>query len=307
MTTSSPQTGNAGGPEPAGSTAGGPAATGRPSTPLLRLLELEPLGGPRYRAPSGSFGGRATVFGGQLLGQTVMAAAAGDSGKRVRQLHTVFARAGAADSPVEFDIAPIHTGRTLGSVTITARQGERTLCRSLVLLDAGEPDVFRQAEPMPAVPGPEDLADAGWAEPGSRTRLTDPTLDLDVTGPNGPPELGVWVSWPGLAPAASPTVHAAAATWYTDPFVIGASMRPHDGFGQAMAHRSLSTAVVSHTLSFHDEFRADEWHLVRQRALHAGGGRVHGRGEVFTRDGRHVASFSQEAVVRRSVRQGAAA
>jgi acyl-CoA thioesterase len=266
------------------------------AVPLSRLLTLTRGKDDRYQGASAAVGGRPVVFGGQLMAQTVIAGATADPGKQVRQLHTLFARAGAAGLPVEYQVEPLHRGRTLSSATVTAWQGTRVLCSSLVLLDAGDRDLMRQAEPMPAVSAPDALADAAWAQLGAQVRLADQEVDLDALHANGPPELAVWVRWPGMTGA--DTAHRAAITWYADPFIIAASMRPHEGLGQALAHTTLATDVVTHTMTFHDDVRADEWHLVWQRAAFAGSGRVHGHGAVFTGKGRHVASFVQEAVVR---------
>jgi acyl-CoA thioesterase len=65
-----------------------------------------------------------------------------------------------------------------------------------------------------------------------------------------------------------------------------------------MAHESLSTGVVTHTLTFHEAFDAADWHLVSNESSYAGGGRVYGTGRIHTVDGRLVASFVQDAFVR---------
>jgi len=75
-------------------------------------------------------------------------------------------------------------------------------------------------------------------------------------------------------------------------------MRPHAGIGQNMAHRSIATGVVSHTLTFHDRFEAGAWLLMAHEGAHAGRGRSYGRAHVFTEDGRAVASFVQESLIR---------
>ena len=75
-------------------------------------------------------------------------------------------------------------------------------------------------------------------------------------------------------------------------------MRRHAGIGQAMAHVSISTSVLSHTLTFHEPIDAGEWHLLAHESPDAGRGRSYGRANVFARDGRLVASFVQDNMVR---------
>jgi acyl-CoA thioesterase II len=76
-------------------------------------------------------------------------------------------------------------------------------------------------------------------------------------------------------------------------------MRPHEGFGQEQAHETLSTGVLTHTITFHEEADASQWHLNAIESVQAGHGRTYGTGNVFSRDGRLVASFAQEGMIRR--------
>jgi acyl-CoA thioesterase-2 len=125
--------------------------------------------------------------------------------------------------------------------------------------------------------------------------------DIDVRDPAliGPPTLQLWVRFPE-APAGDTALARALLAHATDGWLIATAMRPHQGIGQAMAHRELSTSVVSHSLAFHDGFVADQWLLIDHESQAAGGGRAYGRGHVFTEDGRLVASFVQESLLRRA-------
>jgi acyl-CoA thioesterase-2 len=121
---------------------------------------------------------------------------------------------------------------------------------------------------------------------------------VDVMTPEitGPPELHVWARF-SHAPD-DQAVHQALLSWYTDPFLIAAAMRPHDGIGQAMAHDTVSTGVLTHTLSFHEPVDATRWLLLANRSIVAGHGRTYGMGQVFTEDGQQVASYVQDNMVR---------
>jgi acyl-CoA thioesterase II len=65
-----------------------------------------------------------------------------------------------------------------------------------------------------------------------------------------------------------------------------------------MAHVSISTSVLSHTLSFHEPIDAKNWYLLAQSSPYAGRGRSYGRGDIFSEDGALVASFVQENMIR---------
>jgi acyl-CoA thioesterase II len=264
-------------------------------SPILKSLELEQVGQHRFRGQSVPSETRPVVFGGQLMGQMIMAAAASVPGKNVKSIHSIFARAGTVTEPVDLDVDVMHSGRALASAAVTARQGDRLLSRGLLLLDAGEPDLISHSLPKPPVAGPGEAVPQQWAEEGTQVRIVD-GVDLMTPDVTGEPELFVWTRF-DAAPD-DQAAHQALVSWYTDPFLIAAALRPHDGVGQAMAHDTISTGVVTHTLSFHGPVNATDWLLLAQQSLFAGGGRTYGSGHIFTEDGRQVGSFVQENLVR---------
>jgi acyl-CoA thioesterase len=266
----------------------------------LSLLKLEPAGPGRFRVHNeGDPGVRDVVFGGQLLGQAIMAASASFPGKSVRTLHTIFARAARVSAATELAVEPIHDGRSFASANVTVWQGDRLCARSLVLLDAPDPDLIRHAAPAPRVDGPEQAVDAGPSPlvfPGAELRIVGGVDTWSPDAPVGPAELFAWVRYAG-APSDLAT-NQAILGWGTDGFLIGTAMRPHAGIGQADAHKTLSTGVVGHTLTFHEPFTTRDWLLIAHESPHAGAGRSYGRAHVFTRDGRLVASFVQDNMIR---------
>ena len=259
---------------------------------VLRVLDLEPADGGFVGSNLDEGGG--VVFGGQILGQTVVAAARTQPGKEVQSVHTIFARSARGDEPLTIDVEEMHGGRAFGSVTVTVRQGDRICARSLVLLHAPDPDLIRHASPPPAVASPDTL------EPRGNTPWWDIRYDpaVDISDPDavGPATLDVWTRFPG-APDDLTTSQALLA-YASDGFLIGTAMRPHQGVGQSMAHVSISTTVLTQTLSFHDPFAAGDWLLLAHESPYAGRGRSYGRANVFTEDGRLVASFVQDNMVR---------
>lgn len=257
---------------------------------ILDSLRLEPAGDGRFRAANVDTG-HPVVFGGQLLAQSIVAALDGHEGKTVKTLHTVFARAASPQAGVEIEVDPVHAGRAMASSTVTISQGDRICTRSMVLMSADEPDLIRHAEAAPEVPGPgEDPTGDDW--------LVRIVGGVDLSDPDqvGPPELAVWTAFPG-APD-DPGVNQALLAFATDGFLIGTAMRPHAGVGQAQAHVSLSTGVLSHTITFHEPLQAARWLLLAHRSLYAGHGRSYGRADVFGPGGSLVASFVQDSMIR---------
>jgi len=257
---------------------------------ILDSLQLEAVGEHRFRARNAETG-HPVVFGGQLLAQSIVAALVGNEGKTAKTLHTVFARAASPDSDVEIEVDPVHAGRALASSTVTVSQGERICTRSMVLMSAPEPDLIRHAEPAPVIARPHD-------DPGGDDWVVRVVGGVDLSDPAqvGPPELDVWTAFPGAPDDAA--VSQALLAFCTDGFLIGTAMRPHEGVGQAQAHVSLSTGVLSHTITFHEPCPAAQWMLLAHRSVYAGHGRSYGRADVFGADGELVASFVQDSMIR---------
>jgi acyl-CoA thioesterase-2 len=257
---------------------------------FLAALDLSPAGDATWTGTN-TGEGHGVIFGGQLLAQTIAAAARSGEGKQVRSVQTVFARGGSRDEGVTIRAEPMHAGRSFASVTVSVSQGDRLCCRSLVLLDAPDDDLVRHEVPMPAgVQPPEDDDTGAWWQVATvgGVQLTDTEV--------GPAELGVWTRFPG-APGDLVTSQAMLA-YASDGFLIGTAMRPHEGLDQSMAHVTVATTVLTHTISFHDTFDAGEWMLLSHESTFAGSGRAHGRAVVHTGDGRHVASFVQDSMLR---------
>jgi acyl-CoA thioesterase len=262
---------------------------------LRAVLDLEPVGEGRFRATSVDTGFGGVVFGGQLLAQTMVAGATVDPGKELKTVHTIFARGASPDQPLDIEVESMHAGRALASATVTVRQGDRLCTRSLCLLSAVEPDLIRHAVDMPPAGAPGDAPSRGGEDDFWEVRVVG---GVDIADPDavGPAALLVWSRFPGSDETG--VIGQALLAYATDGFLIGTAMRPHRGIGQSMSHVSISTSVLSHTLTFHEPVEAGAWHLLAHRSPYAGRGRSYGRADVFTADGRLVASFVQDNMIR---------
>jgi len=112
----------------------------------------------------------------------------------------------------------------------------------------------------------------------------------------GPPVIYAWVRFrdnPDEAYLRSALVAQATTHW-----TIAAAMRPHSGIGQAQAHETLSTGVMAVTVAFHDDAPVDQWFLYADQAIWSGRGLAQGQGTVFSQDGRLIASYSVQVMIR---------
>jgi acyl-CoA thioesterase len=260
---------------------------------LLDSLTLQPAGADRYEATNIPVA-HGVVLGGQLLAQAAIAGAQGHEGMSLKTLHTVFARAAKPDVPVEIAVEPMQSGRTFASSSVTISQGDRLCTRSIVLLSADEPDLIRHGDGPARASTPED----GRLYDSSGPWQVRVVGDVDVSDPEVvlPAELDVWTRFVGAPEDA--LVDQALVAFATDGFLIGTAMLPHAGVGQAQAHRTLSTGVISHTITFHEPCPAREWTLLAHTSPYAGRGRCYGEGDVFRLDGQLAASFVQVGMIR---------
>lgn len=251
--------------------------------------------------------GRSVVFGGEILAKAIIVSARLHPGMPARSVHAVFARAARHDLPAEFVVEPIHAGRSLASDSIALLQEGRVAAKVVVMADAGDPDLVRHDAAMPRQPDPDACAarPIGPVFPGTEQR---PVGGVDFRAARSAAADPVVHLWMRAAIRGAPiAVHQAVIAWNSVGMLIGTAMLPHTAISQAEAHRTLSTGVLSHSVSFHAPVDAGDWLLFSEESASAGGGRCHGRGLVFARDGRVVASFTQDALLRRMPERSAAA
>ena len=163
---------------------------------LPDILQLDDIGGGRFRIhmPSTSAEGRDVVFSGQYLAQMLMAAdRVHDSGKDVRSIHAVFARAATYTKPIELVVDTVLDGRSWGNDTITATQDGKVTARSEVLLNIVEDDLLRHELTRLPLPGPEHATPTeGLYFPGVEVRqVEDEKLEID-----GAPAMATWFRYP---------------------------------------------------------------------------------------------------------------
>jgi uncharacterized protein (DUF427 family)/acyl-CoA thioesterase len=262
---------------------------------LLRLMDVVPTGGRHFVGPAYGKSERNVVEGGQLLGESIVAACKVMPDHRVTSATMIFSRAVAFDDPVELEVEVLRDGKTFATVEVRISQAGSLRSTGLLLMDAGASDLIHHSVAMPDVPGPEAAVPHDFRLTGRDLRVVGAAYDPD---PDlvGPAELYVWVRFRD-APA-EPYLHAALLSQSTTHWTIAAAMRPHRGFGEAEAHRTLSTGPMQLSVAFHDEVDVSDWLLYANPAIYAGRGLAQGEGHVFTRDGRLVASYSVQAMLR---------
>jgi acyl-CoA thioesterase-2 len=264
---------------------------------MLDIFDVEPAEpGPNQFLGDGGGGERPVIDGSQILAQALVAAGKALPGRTVRSAHAVFVGVGRSASPLEFTVTPLQPGRSFAGATVTATQGERTCVSVNVLLDRPQPDLVRHDRPTgPAVAGPQTAHPVDMPLQGRQLRIEE-VLDPNSPDEVGPPIMDAWLHYDTVP--ARDDLRRALLTHFTGHLSISTTLRAHPGFGTSQSHQTISTAPMAISVSFHDPVQWDGWIRYHHESTYAGAGMCYVRGQVLTGDGRLLASFSQDALVR---------
>lgn len=263
---------------------------------LLALIDAQPAGPGRYVAPGYHERTRNVVEGGQLMAQALVAAAKAVPGQRLDSAYMTFPKAAGFDEPIELSVDPLRLGRTFSTVSVRGEQGGALVSPALVLLGAESDDFISDTVAMPDVAGPAESDALEMRVIGRAVRVVDGAYSPDPDRV-GPPELYVWLRFRDDPPELH--LRRGLLAQATTHWSIAAAMRPHPGLGEADAHVSVSTGPMSLSIAFHDDAPLDRWILYANRATWSGRGMCQGEGRVFSEDGRLLASYSLQAMLRR--------
>jgi len=273
---------------------------------MIAIFDVAPLDPALTRFEGESDGGgRQVVDGSQILAQSLVAASKALPGRTVRSAHALFVAAASPAKPLEFTVTPVRAGRSFASATVMASQGERTCATVTVLLDHPQPDVIRRDQwAGPPVAGPAAAFPVTMPLRGRELRI-EGIRDYGNPDEVGPPAIDAWLRYDAVPERDD--LRRALVAHFTGHLSISTALRPHPGIGTSQSHHTLSTAPMGIGVSFHEPADWDGWIRYHHESSYAGAGMAHARGQVVTEDGRIVASFTQDAMIRSLAPTGAAA
>ena len=275
---------------------------------LLSILDLEQLEHNLFRGRSPQVGWQ-RVFGGQVIGQALVAAARTVTGRAAHSLHAYFMRPGDPAVPIIYDVDRIRDGKSFTTRRVVAIQHGEAIFSMSASFQVEEQGLDHQT-PMPKVPPPEELPSEtelsalffeSAPEPVRRYWQRERPIEFRpvdlrhyVSREPLEPAQHVWVRATDKLPD-DPNIHRCVLAYASDMTLLDTALFAH---GRGIFDRDLQAASLDHALWFHRPFRADEWLLYSEDSPSASGARGFTRGSLFSRDGRLVASVAQEGLIR---------
>ena len=270
---------------------------------LIALLDLEAIEVNIFRGVNPDED-RQRIFGGQVAGQALVAAARTvEPDRAVHSLHAYFLRPGDPSIPVLYEVDRMRDGRSFTTRRVVAIQHGRPIFNLSASFHVAEPG-HHHLDAMPDAPDPDTLPTR--AERFAAAGVTDPAADgaLDLRWVTNdpfnrsaplPPNQQVWFKAKGRVPD-DQVLHTCLLTYASDMTLLDTTLLPH---ATGSADPDVMMASLDHAMWFHGPFRADEWLLYDQHTPAATGARGLATGRVFTHDGLLIASVVQEGLIRR--------
>jgi acyl-CoA thioesterase II len=273
---------------------------------LIALLDLESIEVNVFRGVSPQEN-RQRVFGGQVAGQALVAAArtVDDKDRHVHSLHAYFLRPGDPTVPILYLVDRIRDGRSFTTRRVVAIQHGQAIFNLQASFQVREDGPDYHAT-IPDVAAADTLPDFRTRMAPHREKLGewyDRPRPIDVRYVDDIPfdrkgistsTQRVWLRADGRLPD-DPVLHQCIVTYASDMTLLDTIALPH---GLAWDDAGVQMASLDHAMWFHRPFRADEWLLYDQFTPSTSNSRGLAAGAIFTADGALALTVVQEGLLR---------
>jgi acyl-CoA thioesterase-2 len=278
---------------------------------VVSILDLEQLEVNLFRGRSPQSRWQ-RVFGGQVIGQALVAACRTVEDVTARpphSLHAYFLLGGDPKVPIIYEVDRIRDGKSFTTRRVNAIQHGRAIYSMSVSFHVAEDGPTHQFK-MPDVPTPDELPSDIRLRSEILSQLSDPVrryYERERPIELRPVEYGrylgekiedgrchMWMRATARLPD-EPAIHQCVLAYASDMTLLDAALVP---LGKTVFNEDIMAASLDHALWFHRPFRADEWLLYAQDSPNLGGARGFSRGLIFASDGTLVASVAQEGLLR---------
>ena len=278
---------------------------------LIDLLNLEQIASNTFKGISKTIGSP-NVFGGQVLAQALNAANRTVPEERIlHSLHSYFLEAGKLEVPIIFIVEEMRDGGSFSTRRVKAMQNDVIifiLAASFHKIEAG---FEHQKAIKKNIKQPEELI--SWNEivdqfgdfiPKNMRAFLSIERPIDfkptvIPNPLDPQDLpaqdNIWFKLKGDSVGLDRKMKQQILTYISDYNVLNAAINPN---ARKANFGNLQTASLDHSMWFFRDFDFDDWMLFSSESPNSYGARGLSKGNLFTRDGKLIASFAQEGLIR---------
>ncbi|MGB0973465.1 MAG: acyl-CoA thioesterase [Flavobacteriaceae bacterium] len=278
---------------------------------LLKLLHLEKSSELSFIGENKTVG-TASVFGGQVLAQSVSAAYKTiTNGRILHSLHSYFLEPGDLSLPITYDVAIMRDGGSFSTRRVTAKQGDVVIFILAASFHKVEDGLEHQVAIKTDIKQPEDLL--SWNDmleqfgdflPQSVTDFLSisrpvtfkPTVIVNpLDKKDMPPHSDVWFKFNCANDKLTLAEKQQMLTYASDYNILTTALNVH---GSKAHFTNTQMASLDHSMWFFRDFDVNDWLLFSIDVPSTHGARGFSRGNIFTRDGKLVASVTQEGLMR---------
>ena len=252
------------------------------------------------------------IFGGQVMAQTLIAAYKTiDVEHFAHSFHAYFLRPGDMDKPITFTVDRIRDGKSFTTRTVKAIQDGEAIFNCSISFQKRESGLEHQIN-MPQVPEPESLKNELEIREAVLKELNirkedipmfikereiemRPVEEENYLNPKRlPPYKNTWIRTDGKLPS-DQIIQQAFLLYISDMGLLAAA---NNSVGVNFLTKNFQNASLDHAMWFHRKIDLDGWFLYSIDSPITRNARGFSRGSIFSRDGKLIASCSQEGLIR---------
>ena len=278
---------------------------------LIAVLNLEKKSENEFIGISKTIGSP-NVFGGQVLAQALNAANKSvPTTRALNSLHAYFLEAGNLELPICYVVNEMRNGGSFSTRRVTAKQGDKTIFILAASFHKKEEGHEHQIDFDASIKQPEELM--SWDDMLQQlgdflpkklksfleierpiefkpTFVVNPLDQKDL-----PPFSDVWFKVKGDASNLELSLKQQILTYISDYNILNSTLYPN---ASTANFGNTQMASLDHSMWFFREFDLDDWMLYKTESPNAFGARGFARGNIYTRDGKLIASVAQEGLMR---------
>lgn len=279
---------------------------------LIKHIELEQLDSLLFRGLNENMGSP-NVFGGQVLAQALNAATRTVPEDRfVHSLHAYFVLPGNLDLPIIYEVDKIRDGGSFTTRNIKAIQNGKAIFHMSASFQLLQEGYDHQVEMPTGIKPPEDLY--SWDDIADKFKDFLPNfyknflnrarpIDFKPVEMDNPlekkkksPFRHVWIKAKGdVQVPNNRAIQQQVLAYASDYNLLATALLPH---ADVANFNNVQMASLDHAMWFHRDFDMNEWLLYALESPSASNTRGFTRGNIFSREGKLVASVVQEGLMR---------